>query len=205
MTVALLHYLRSKPGLVEIDQARLVWRGPTAAAATDDDLPAGDVARSTSCTTAGWKASMTAGNGTPELVEAVHEWEGFEDALGSRHRRRPHVDAVEAAEVPSRLFELAAQDGGPSMSKALMREADREQFREFVIHRRSTTSRRPTRTPGRSPGSAGGPRRRSSRSRPTSTAPGVTEAHARGAVRATPMRGLGLDGAYGHYLARCPA
>jgi hypothetical protein len=37
--------------------------------------------------------------------------------------------------VAPRLFELAAADGRPSLSQALMRDATVDQFREFLVHR----------------------------------------------------------------------
>jgi hypothetical protein len=45
------------------------------------------------------------------------------------------VEAVDPAEVGELLFRLEAEDDGPSLSRYLEREADVEQFREFVVHR----------------------------------------------------------------------
>jgi hypothetical protein len=45
------------------------------------------------------------------------------------------VKAVDPAEVGELLFRLEAEDDGPSLSRYLEREADIEQFREFVVHR----------------------------------------------------------------------
>jgi len=45
------------------------------------------------------------------------------------------VEAVDPAEVGELLFRLEAEDDGPSLSRYLEREADIEQFREFVVHR----------------------------------------------------------------------
>jgi heme oxygenase-like protein len=44
-------------------------------------------------------------------------------------------EAVDPAELGELLFRLEAEDDGPSLSRYLEREADIEQFREFVIHR----------------------------------------------------------------------
>jgi hypothetical protein len=43
--------------------------------------------------------------------------------------------AVDPAAVGDRLFQLEAEDGGPSLSRRLEVEADLGQFREFVVHR----------------------------------------------------------------------
>ncbi len=43
--------------------------------------------------------------------------------------------AVDPAEVGELLFRLEAEDDGPSLSRYLEREAEIEQFREFVVHR----------------------------------------------------------------------
>jgi Iron-containing redox enzyme len=44
-------------------------------------------------------------------------------------------EAVDPTELGELLFRLEAEDDGPSLSRYLEREADIEQFREFVIHR----------------------------------------------------------------------
>jgi hypothetical protein len=46
----------------------------------------------------------------------------------------PH-ETVNPADMGELLFRLEAEDGGPSLSRYLEREADIEQFREFVVHR----------------------------------------------------------------------
>jgi hypothetical protein len=46
-----------------------------------------------------------------------------------------HLETVDPADVGELLFRLEAEDGGPSLSRYLEREADIEQFREFVVHR----------------------------------------------------------------------
>jgi hypothetical protein len=50
------------------------------------------------------------------------------DAVGT-------VGTVDPAELGELLFRLEAEDDGPSLSRYIEREADIEQFREFVIHR----------------------------------------------------------------------
>jgi hypothetical protein len=45
------------------------------------------------------------------------------------------VEAFDPAELGELLFRLEAEDDGPSLSRYLEREADIEQFREFVVHR----------------------------------------------------------------------
>lgn len=133
VTVALLHYLRQDPEQVEVDLSRLTWSGATADAATDDDLQLAMWLvyelhyRGLEGVDDGWEWHLG-------LVEAMQEWEGLlEDAL--RLVTGSEGATVDPAEVPEQLFALAAQDGGPSLSKALMRDADPAQFCEFLIHR----------------------------------------------------------------------
>jgi len=45
------------------------------------------------------------------------------------------LEAVDPVRVGELLFRLEAEDDGPSLSRYLEREAEIEQFREFVIHR----------------------------------------------------------------------
>jgi hypothetical protein len=45
------------------------------------------------------------------------------------------ADPVDPEQVGDRLFQLEAEDEGPSLSRHLEREADLEEIREFVVHR----------------------------------------------------------------------
>ena len=72
----------------------------------------------------------------PSLLAARRELEiVFEDAL--RRRTDAHVDVALAADgdIPTRLFDLTGSFEGPSVARFVQREATREQFAEFMMHR----------------------------------------------------------------------
>lgn len=82
--------------------------------------------------------------GLPGVSDAW-EWEpslvGFRREL-ERRFEGGLIDVVDTSSAPSRpeevaaaLVELSRDDGGPSLSRYLAREASLERFREFVIHR----------------------------------------------------------------------
>jgi heme oxygenase-like protein len=132
ITSALLDYLRRDPASTRVKPAVLTWSGVTAEAATDHDLQL-----------ALWLAYELHYRGLagvddawewhPGLVEVIGEWEALMfDALVSV--TGPSVRSGPDAVAP-RLFQLAADDGGPSLSQFLMREATVDQFREFLVHR----------------------------------------------------------------------
>jgi hypothetical protein len=133
MTSALLAYLRRDPASTRVNPALLAWSGPAAGAATDHDLQL-----------ALWLAYELHYRGLagvddawewhPGLVEVIGEWEALLlDALVSV-TGGPSVESEPGAVAP-RLFQLAAGDGGPSLSQVMMREATVDQFREFLVHR----------------------------------------------------------------------
>lgn len=200
LTVALLHYLRRDPELVQIDPTRLTWRGATADAATDDDLQLAMWLvyelhyRGLSGVDDGWEWQ-------PGLVEAMHEWEGLlEDSL----RIVTGADETpEPAAVPERLFALAAQDSGPSLSQTLMRDASRDQFREFLIHRSMYHLKEADPHTWVIPRLSGAVKAAMITIQADEYGLGVVEAMHAELFRAL-MNTWGLDSAYAHYLARVP-
>jgi len=113
------------------------------------------------------------------------------------------ADAVDPARVGELLFRLEAEDDGPSLSRYLAREADSEQFREFVIHRSLYQLKESD------PHSWAIPRLDG----PAKTALLEVQADEYGGGRpermhsrlfAKTMRGLGLDDRENAYLARIP-
>jgi len=109
-----------------------------------------------------------------------------------------------AARVPRALAELAGRPGGPDLPGYLMREADRSQFAEFVMHRSVYQLKEAD------PHSFGIPRLAG----PVKAALVEIQADEYGSgrpermhaelFRAT-MRWLGLDDEYGHYVSVVPA
>lgn len=72
----------------------------------------------------------------PDLIRVRRELEHlFEAEL--RRRAEPHVAGVLEADgdLADRLFDLAAAFEGPSVARFVHREATREQFLEFMVHR----------------------------------------------------------------------
>jgi hypothetical protein len=125
MTDALLDYLRRDPASTRVTPARLTWSGATAEAATDHDLQL-----------ALWLAYELPYRGLvgvddawethPGLIEVIEEWEDLLlDALVSV------TGASSMAGAPGSL----ADNDGPSLSQALIREATVDQFRELLVHR----------------------------------------------------------------------
>jgi Iron-containing redox enzyme len=114
------------------------------------------------------------------------------------------VSAGPAAGVPRALGELASRPGGPDLCGYLVREADRSQFAEFVMHRSVYQLKEAD------PHSFGIPRLAG----PVKTALVEIQADEYGSgrpermhaelFRAT-MRWLGLDDEYGHYVSVVPA
>lgn len=133
LTSSLLNYLLRNPARTRVNPARLTWSGTTTEATTDHDLQL-----------ALWLAYELHYRGLagvddawewhPGLVEVIREWEALMlDALAGV-TGGPTVGGEPGA-VAARLFELAAADGRPSLSQALMRDATVDQFRELLVHR----------------------------------------------------------------------
>jgi hypothetical protein len=78
----------------------------------------------------------------PDLIRVRHLLEvRFENALRSaahqhaEHTSLPPAETMSSDDVAAVLFELAAQSGGPSVSRHVAKRADLEQLREFLIHK----------------------------------------------------------------------
>lgn len=113
-------------------------------------------------------------------------------------------DSVPAGELPHALTALARREGGPDLSGYLARKASREQFAEFAAHRSVYQLKEAD------PHSFGIPRLEG----PVKAALVEIQADEYGGGRAermhaelfrATMRWLGLDDAYGHYVAAVPA
>jgi hypothetical protein len=59
----------------------------------------------------------------------------LEGAFEARLRELVPPEPVDVHDLPRRLFEIVADDDGPSLSRFLERKADLEQWREFLTHR----------------------------------------------------------------------
>ncbi len=137
VSAALIEVLAGDPrGGVDLRSLR--WEGETAAAVTDDDLQLA-LWLSYEQHYRGLAGVDDAWEWHPELVWARREWEArLVDGLRHHLSERPLPDQEPAPEretVQGALNQLAGADGGPSLSKFLMREATADQFREFLVHR----------------------------------------------------------------------
>ena len=113
-------------------------------------------------------------------------------------------EPVAAGQVAARIFALAAEEDGPSLSRYIARQATLDQFREFVIHRSAYQLKEADPHTFAIPRIGGRRRRRWSRCRRTSTAAAIPSACTRGSSRRT-MEALGLDSTYGAYIGELPA
>ena len=131
LTTALLAALVRDPHR-SLDLRHLSWEGDPASALADEDLQL-----------ALWIAYELHYRGLagvderwewhPELLWARARWE--EQLLAGLELALPRPTGLDADDVVRELVALAEADGGPSLSKHLMRDADAEQMREFLVHR----------------------------------------------------------------------
>ena len=201
LTLALLDYLRRDPASTRVKQTRLTWSGATAEAATDHDLQLA-LWLAYELHYRGLEGVDDAWEWHRGLVEATQEWEALLlDALVS-------VTAGTSMEgepgtVAPRLFQLAAGDGGPSLSQALMREATIDQFREFLIHRSIYHLKEGDPHTWGIPRLSGSVKAAMVTIQADEYGSGVTEAMHAQLFRSL-LAGWGLDTRYGHYLDRVP-
>ncbi|GAA3815733.1 iron-containing redox enzyme family protein [Sphaerisporangium flaviroseum] len=126
----------------------------------------------------------------------------FEDGLA---QVVPRPSAVPPAAVRPALTELAiAADKGPSLSKFLQREADLEQFREFVVHRSIYHLKEADPHTWAIPRLHGRPKAALVEIQADEYGGGRLQRMHSELFRAT-MRRLELDDSYGAYLDRVPA
>jgi hypothetical protein len=138
----------------------------------------------------------------PSLLELrrhlEREFEGRLQALA------PARADVEPATVGDRLVRIAGTDHGPSLSRYLEREATREQFEEFVIHRSAYQLREADPHTFAIPRLDGPPKAALVEIQADEYGSGRYERmHSR--LFANTMEGLGLDSAYGAYIDLIPA
>ena len=133
----------------------------------------------TSCTTAGSTASTSGGSGSRRCWRSAPRSSAASRPELLERSARPRAPSA-PEELDVALRELDAADDAPSLSTYLEREGDaRAAAASSSCTAPPTSSRRPTRTRGRSRGCAARRRPRWSRSRPTSTAAAAPQAQGR--------------------------
>ncbi|MGZ8667379.1 MAG: iron-containing redox enzyme family protein, partial [Solirubrobacterales bacterium] len=144
-------------------------------------------------------------------VDREHEWDPGLLELRSRlegaflaglHEAVP-LRSVPPGEVGDLLFEIAADDRGPSLSQFLQRRADREQFREFAIHRSAYQLKEADPHSWAIPRLRGGPKSALIEIQSDEYGGGRPE-RMHSALFAKTMLALGLDARPGAYLDRLP-
>ncbi|HET9872928.1 MAG TPA: iron-containing redox enzyme family protein [Propionibacteriaceae bacterium] len=134
VSAALVTALSGEPADTRLGTA-LVWRGPVEQAPFDEDLQL-----------ALWLAYELSYRGLagvsdrwewhPGLVAVRGAWESLLEAGLTLAVGTPESLAEpDAAATIAQLNSIAVEESGPSLSRALMRDADRQQFAEFLIHR----------------------------------------------------------------------
>lgn len=152
-----------------------------------------------------------------DTVDADDEWEWdpqlvlarrrVERAYEAQLRERIPLDDLPEADaeaVAAYLFELTAEDGGPSLSRYIAKKADHEQVREFVIQRSIYTRKEADPHSWAIPRLTG--RAKAALVEVQSDEYGAGRPHRIHAeIFARTMRGLGLDDTYGAYVDQVPA
>jgi len=150
-----------------------------------------------------------------EGVDDAWEWEpsllavraGLEAPFEAAVRERagqPACDATDAAGVARRLFELAAADDGPSLSRYVARHADAEQVRELLALKSPYQLKEADPHTWAVPRLAGAPKAALVEIQADEYGGGrAGRMHAELFARA--MRGVGLDDTYGRYVDAVPA
>ena len=115
----------------------------------------------------------------------------------------PSRDDVEPADIADLLFELAADDEGPSLSSYLHREGSIDQFREFVIHRSAYQLKEADPHTWAIPRMRGAPKAAMVEIQADEYGSGRPD-RVHSTLFAKAMEALDLDAAYGAYLDRIP-
>ena len=140
----------------------------------------------------------------PGLIAARHKMEdAFEQSL--RHLvELPALDATTSDSVASVLFDLAAADTGPSLSRYVAKKATVEQLQEFLIHKSVYQLKEADPHTWAIPRLAGRAKAAMVEIQADEYG-GGREDRMHSALFARTMRGLGLDDTYGAYVDRVPA
>ncbi|MCW2803398.1 MAG: hypothetical protein QOF52_2046 [Propionibacteriaceae bacterium] len=182
----------------------LRWQGPVESAILDDDLQLA-LWLSYELHYRGLAEVSEDWEWHPELLRARQEWEhllctSLAGAIGAPHS----MVEPDPASVIARLNSIAATDDGPSLSGVLMREADSEQFREFLIHRSIYHLKEADPHSWAIPRMSGSVKSALVTIQSDEYGSGRTAAmHAE--LFRTLMRSWGLETGYGHYLDLVPA
>jgi hypothetical protein len=128
----------------------------------------------------------------------------LEGQFASALRERVSAPQVrEAANVPQVLVELTADSGGPSLSRFLQKQATREQFEEFVIHRSAYHLKEADPHSWAIPRLTGQAKAAMVEIQFDEYGAGRADRMHSALFRGA-MRGLGLDDSYGAYINRVP-
>ncbi len=203
VSAALIGALQRSPGELTLGP-ELHWTGELETAALDEDLQLA-LWLSYELHYRGLAGVSDEWEWHPGLIRARLAWE--DTLLASLALAVGTPDSMSESGVESviaRLNSIAARDDGPSLSRALMRDADAEQFREFLIHRSIYHLKEAD------PHSWAIPRMSGSVKAALVTIQADEYGSGRtGAMHAQLFRGLmrswGLDTSYGHYLDLVPA
>jgi Iron-containing redox enzyme len=129
--------------------------------------------------------------------------EGFESTLRDR-LPAPELPPAQVEDVANALFTLTADDGGPSVSKFIAREASVEQAREFLVHKSLYTLKEADPHSWAIPRLHGRAKAALVEIQADEYGGGRPERmHA--TIFAGTMRGVGLSDAYGFYINHLPA
>ncbi|MEV8213377.1 iron-containing redox enzyme family protein [Leifsonia sp. NPDC077715] len=152
-----------------------------------------------------------------DTVDADDEWEWNPELLRTRRtiereferqlrERVPVGDLPEpdADAVAAYLFDLTAEDGGPSLSRFLAKKATEEQAQEFVIHRSIYTRKEADPHSWAIPRLTGRAKAALVEVQSDEYGAGRPE-RIHGEIFGRTMRNLGLDDSYGAYIDSVPA
>lgn len=142
-----------------------------------------------------WDTTLIQTRGTLELA--------FESEL-RRIVHTPEPPVPEAGTVAKRLFELAAEESGPSMSRYFAKQATLEQAHEFLMHRSIYTLREADPHSWAIPRLTGGPKCALVEIQSDEYGGGKAD-RVHSVIFAKTMRGAGLNDSYGAYLNDVPA
>ncbi|MER1996622.1 MAG: iron-containing redox enzyme family protein [Arthrobacter sp.] len=141
----------------------------------------------------------------PELIRVRRKLEAAFEAALRREVAVPAAPAPVAEEVAKTLFQLAADDDGPSVSRFVARRATEDQLREFLVLRSVYQLREADPHSWAIPRLAVGRAKAALVEIQADEYGGGRPERMHSALFARTMEGLGLETAYGYYLDRIPA